>query len=110
VKWFGLYTLARLGVFAATFGIVWLIAQFWLDWNLTTGLWTALVALAVSAPTSFIVLSGLRNRTAVEISERASRARAAFEQRRSAEDVDDPAEPGAAAAEPGSAADNESDR
>jgi hypothetical protein len=89
VKWFWLYTLARLGVFAATFAIVWLVAQFWLEWDAITGLWTALIALAISAPASFFLLSGLRNKTAAEIAERAHRARTAFERRRSAEDDPD---------------------
>jgi hypothetical protein len=90
VKWFGLYSLARLGVFGCTFLIVWLIAQFWLDWDAVTGLFIAIVALAISAPLSYFLLANLRNKAAVAIAAGADRARTAFERHRAAEDDPDP--------------------
>jgi hypothetical protein len=37
------YTLARLGLFGAAFGLVWALGGYWLVWDRLTVLWTALV-------------------------------------------------------------------
>jgi hypothetical protein len=87
VRTLGVYTLARLGVFLVAFGVVWAVSSIWLDWNAATGLVTALIALLVSAPASFLLLKRLRDQTTLEIAERADRMRDAFA--RSRRDLDD---------------------
>lgn len=97
MRTFGLYTLARLGLFLVSFGVVWAVSSIWLDWNATNGLGAAVVALLVSALASYVLLRGLRDRTALEVADRADRMRDAFA--RSRRDLDDGPErpaPGAA--------------
>ena len=88
MKTLALYTAGRVGLFAAVYGVIWLVFGRWIDWNSLSALYTALIALVVSALLSFVVLRGLRAQLAVQVEERAARARAAYEARRSAEDVD----------------------
>ncbi|MBK5217476.1 MAG: DUF4229 domain-containing protein, partial [Propionibacteriales bacterium] len=79
------YTLARLGVFVVSYGLTWAVAQFWLEWSAVTNLWVMLIALAISAAVSIFALSGLRNRVAQRIQERAERLSQRLEESRSAE-------------------------
>ncbi len=88
---FGLYSLARLGLFLVSFGVVWAVANIWLDWNATNALGAAVIALLVSALASYVLLRGLRDRTALEVATRADRMRDAFA--RSRRDLDDGPEP-----------------
>jgi uncharacterized membrane protein len=88
VKVFALYTLARLGLFAVTYGLIWLIFGQWIAWNALSGLYTAIIALVISSLIAFVTLKGLRAQLAEQVSQRATRAKAAFEARRSAEDDD----------------------
>jgi len=88
VKAFGLYTLARLGLFALVYGLIWLVFGQWLDWNAVSALYTAFIAMAISAIVSAFALAGLRARLAGEVARRAQRARRSFESRRAAEDAD----------------------
>ena len=88
MRTFVLYTLARVGLFAAAYGAIWLVFGREIGWNSATALYTAIVALAVSAVASFVLLRSLRERLAVEVERRAARARAAFEASRSGEDLD----------------------
>lgn len=90
MKAFLLYTLARLLLFLAVFGLLWLVFGGRLTWNTPTVLWTALIALAVSAFVALFALGSLRERLAGEVAGRAQRAKAAFEARRAAEDYDVP--------------------
>lgn len=80
------YTLARLGVFAAVFGLIWAVGFRWLAWDQLSVLWTALVALAVSAVVSYWLLAGLRDRLARDVDSRARRIADRFEESRRAED------------------------
>jgi hypothetical protein len=89
VKPFLLYTLARVLMFAATWALVWLVASIWLEWNSVTALWTALIALVVSAIGSFLLLGGLRNRLAVQVQEGAGRLHERIEASRRREDSDE---------------------
>ena len=86
MKALALYTLARLALFGVAFGVVWLVASRWLDWNEITVLWTALIALVVSAIASWLLLGRLRDAVAAEVEGRARRVAAAYESSRSAED------------------------
>lgn len=54
------YTLARLALFAGAFALVWLVGGTWLVWDEVSVLWTALIALVISALASFVLLRGLR--------------------------------------------------
>lgn len=89
MKAFGLYTLARLGLFTLVYGLIWLIFGQWLDWNAVSALYTAFIAMAISAIVSAFALAGLRARLAGEVATRAERAKRSFESRRAAEDADD---------------------
>jgi uncharacterized membrane protein len=86
VKDFIIYTALRLGLFLLTWGAV-------------TGAWvliadkpalglTFLIALVLSGIGSYFVLAGPREKLARHVEERASRATAAFEERRAREDAD----------------------
>jgi len=86
VKSFVGYTLARLGMFLAAFGLVWAIGFSWLTWDQLTVLWTALVALTVSAVASYWLLAGMRDRLAQDVDRRARRIADRFEEARRAED------------------------
>lgn len=91
MKTFLLYTLARVVLFAAAFGLVWLVFGHWLAWSAVNGLLTALVAMVISSVVALIVLGSLRDDFAAHVARRAARATAAYEARRSAEDVKDDA-------------------
>jgi energy-converting hydrogenase Eha subunit E len=88
VKAFVVYTAARIGLFALAWVAVAGIASIWLEWNSVTVLWTALIALAVSAVLSLVLLRSLRDQLAASVSERAARARRSFDEARSREDDD----------------------
>jgi hypothetical protein len=88
MKVFALYTLARLGLFCAAYGLIWLVFFQWIEWDALSAFYTAIIALVLSAIASFLLLGRLRDALAVQVQERAARARAAFEARRSAEDDD----------------------
>jgi Protein of unknown function (DUF4229) len=88
VKEFVVYTLARIGVFVASYAV---IAGIYL---LVTGgdslplLWPLLLAAVVSAVASFYLLRGQRERFAASVQRRAEAASARLEARRSSEDAD----------------------
>jgi Protein of unknown function (DUF4229) len=95
VKIFVLYTLARVGLFAASYGVVWLLVGHWLPWDAVSALSTAIVAMLISSLVALTVLRGMRDRLAISVAERAQRASAAFEARRAAEDPAAEGTPGA---------------
>lgn len=88
MKAFWTYTLARLAVFALCFAIVWGISQIWLDSSTVTNIWVLLIALVLSSVLSVFMLSGLRDKLARNVQERAERMTARLEESRRAEDVD----------------------
>ena len=88
MKVFALYTLARLGLFCVAYGLIWLIFFQWIEWDALSAFYTAIIALVLSAIASFLLLGGLRDALALQVQERAGRARSSFEARRSAEDDD----------------------
>jgi uncharacterized membrane protein len=88
VKPFLLYTLARVALFAAAFGLIWVVFGHWLEWSTVSALYTAVIAMVVSSVVALLVLGSLRDDFAVQVSQRADRAKAAYEARRAAEDVD----------------------
>jgi len=88
VKPFVTYTLARLGLFLVSFGLVWLVCFSWLEWTSLSVLWTMLIALALSAIVGVFLLRGMRERLAANVQQRAERVSKRFEESRSAEDID----------------------
>lgn len=88
MKPFLLYTLARVLLFAAAWGVVWLVASIWLEWTSVTALWTALIAMVVSSVASLVLLRGVRQRFAAQVQDRAGRMQARYEASKRREDVD----------------------
>jgi uncharacterized membrane protein len=88
VKIFAAYTLARVGLFGAVYGAIWLVFGRSIEWNAISGLYTALFAMIISSLIAFAVLKSLRADLAAEVERRATRAKAAFDAKRSAEDDD----------------------
>ncbi len=86
MKIFVLYTVARAGMFTAVFGLIWLFLYRQVEWNSVSILYTALIAMVVSAVIAMLTLRSLRNRLAAQIAEQASTAKDSFEARRAAED------------------------
>ncbi len=87
MKAFVIYTLLRLGLFLLTWGAV-TGASLLLTDKAALGL-TFLIALVLSGIGSYWVLAGPRQKLARHVEERASRATAAFEERRAREDADE---------------------
>lgn len=88
------YTLMRLGIFAGCFLVVWgLVATGIVPRGLggSNYLWIALLALVISAPLSFVLLRGERDRASEKIVARVDRAKANMEANRTMEDDADDA-------------------
>ena len=83
------YTLMRLGIFAGCLVVVWglvysgLVPRGLGDSN---GIWIVLLALVVSAPISFVLLRGERDRASVQIVGRVDRMKANLDANRAQED------------------------
>jgi len=88
VKIFVVYTLARAGIFVAVFGVMWLVLYRQVEWNSVNILYTALIAMVVSAVIAMLVLRRLRDKLATQIAERSAKAKDSFDARRAAEDSD----------------------
>jgi mannitol-specific phosphotransferase system IIBC component len=86
VKEFVVYTLARVGLFAASFVIILGI------WAAVTGslavLWAVVLAAVVSAVASYYLLRGPREKFAARVEDRAARMTRKIEEARAKEDVD----------------------
>ena len=92
MKEFVVYTLARIGIFVASYAV---IAGVYLA--VTGGdsiplLWPLLLAAVVSAVASYYLLRGQRERFAAAVQRRAERASARFEERKAREDAPEQAE------------------
>ena len=88
MKYFVLYTLARVGLFGVAFGLIWLALFNWVSWTYAALLWTVLLAAIISAVASIFVLRSLREHFASEVAARAERMSQRIEAARSAEDED----------------------
>ncbi len=88
MKAFWTYTLARLGVFLATYAVIWGVSRIWLESGRIVNLWILLLALVVSSVISIFALGGLRDRLAGTLQERATALNDRIEESRRAEDVD----------------------
>ncbi|MET7681237.1 DUF4229 domain-containing protein [Streptomyces sp. NPDC005423] len=84
------YTLMRLGVFAGCLLVVWGLVHVGVaprGFGDSNGLWIVLLALVISAPISFVVLRGVRDRASVQIVERVDRMKANLDANRNQEDA-----------------------
>lgn len=86
---FLVYTAARFGLFLATFGLIWLVAGFFLPWTSRNIVWTGVLAVLVSAGLSIFLLRPLRENLVRSARARAEEMTNRLEQARSKEDVDD---------------------
>jgi hypothetical protein len=86
LKFFVLYTLARAGMFAAVYGVLWLIVGRSVEWNAVNGLYIAVIALVISALIAFVTLGSLRDKVSLQLANRAQRAKTSIEARPPAED------------------------
>jgi mannitol-specific phosphotransferase system IIBC component len=86
VKEFVVYTLARVGLFAASFAVILGV------WAAVTGqvnvLWAVVLAAVVSAVASYYLLRGPREKFAARVESRAARMSQKIEEARAKEDVD----------------------
>lgn len=82
------FTLARLGIFLATYVLLWGVGQFFLEFGSLTNLLVLLAALVVSSIISIYALAEMRNELAARVQERAERMNERVEESRRAEDVD----------------------
>jgi glycerol-3-phosphate acyltransferase PlsY len=89
VKPFVLYTLARLLLFLVTWALVWAVTSIWVEPSSVTALWTALIALAISAVASLVLLRGLRDRFALQVQDRAQRIHQRYDAAKRKEDASD---------------------
>jgi hypothetical protein len=89
LRQFVVYTGARFLLFAVTWALVWLVTSMWQDWNTVTALWTALIALAISAVASLVLLRGLRDRLAEQVQDRAQRIQHRYDAAKRKEDAED---------------------
>ena len=80
------YTLARALLFAVAFCLVWAVGFRWLVWDQLTILWTALIALTVSAFASYWLLGSIRDDLARDVEQRARRMGTRVDESRRAED------------------------
>ncbi|MET8951303.1 DUF4229 domain-containing protein [Streptomyces sp. NPDC004393] len=86
------YTLMRLGIFAGCLVVVWGLVYSGLaprGLGASNGLWMVMLALLISAPLSFVLLRGERDRASVQVVRRVDRMKANIDANRAQEDVAD---------------------
>jgi hypothetical protein len=89
VKEFAVYTVARIGLFVATYAVIAGAYMLVTRSNSVPLLWPFLLAAGVSAVASYYLLAGPRKRFAVRVEQRATTMSRRFEEARAREDVDD---------------------
>lgn len=87
MKEFVVYTVMRIALFLASFGVVVGVMALFLDGRYHL-FWAIVLAFLISGVASFFVLDRQREAFARRVEARASRASAAFEQRKAREDQD----------------------
>ena len=88
MKDFAVYTVARIGLFVASFAVIagaWMLVT---DSERVPLLWPLLLSAVVSAVASYHLLQGPRSRFAARVEARAAAASRRFEQARAKEDQD----------------------
>ncbi|MEV6024577.1 DUF4229 domain-containing protein [Streptomyces sp. NPDC052036] len=90
------YTLMRLGIFAGCLVVVWGLVYSGIaprGLGASNGLWMVLLALVISAPLSFVLLRGERDRASVQVVRKVDRMKANIEANRAQEDAADDTAP-----------------
>ncbi|MEU6364907.1 DUF4229 domain-containing protein [Streptomyces sp. NPDC046931] len=88
------YTLMRLGIFAGCLVVVWGLVYSGLaprGLGASNGLWIVLLAMVISAPISFVLLRGERDRASVQVAQKVDRMKAGLDANRAQEDGADDA-------------------
>ncbi len=88
MKEFVIYTALRLLLFVASLITVMLVWSLVDDSREVPAIWAGLLALAISGVLSYFVLHRQRDAFAKRVEERATRATAAFDERKAREDAD----------------------
>lgn len=88
MKAFWTYTLARLAVFAVCLVIVWFALPIWFERTEASNIFALLIAMVISSVISVFLLSGLRDKLALNVHDRATRMTERIEESRRAEDID----------------------
>lgn len=70
MKAFVVYTLARLGLFLAVYGLIWLFLFRNVQWNAVSALYTALIAVVVSSLLALVALRRQRAALAAQLAKR----------------------------------------
>jgi hypothetical protein len=88
VKEFAVYTVARIGLFVASYAIIAAVYMLATGRDSVPLIWPLLLAAVVSAVASYYLLQGPRNRFAARVEQRASNIARRFEEARAKEDQD----------------------
>jgi hypothetical protein len=88
MKAFWTYTLARLAVFAVCLVVVWFVVPIWFDRTEIVNIFSLLIAMVVSSIISVFLLSGLRDKLALNVHQRATRMTERIEESRRADHID----------------------
>ena len=88
MKAFWTYTLARFAVLAVVFAVVWFAAPIWFERTEIVNIFSLLIAMVISSIISVFLLSGLRDKLALNVHQRATRMTERIEESRRAEDID----------------------
>jgi Protein of unknown function (DUF4229) len=88
VKEFAVYTVARIGLFVASYAVIAGVYMLATGSDSVPLIWPLLLAAAVSAVASFYLLRGPRTRFAARVEQRASNLSRRFEEARAKEDRD----------------------
>ncbi|MFL6157016.1 MAG: DUF4229 domain-containing protein [Marmoricola sp.] len=88
MKYFLIYTAARLGLFVVCGALIGVVVAQFVDDAGTVWIWALVGGAVVSSGLSLKLLQGPREAFARNVEERASRAAARFEEMKTAEDVD----------------------
>lgn len=87
VKHFVIYTILRIALFIACWGVIAGIATIFIDNTTKVGIWSFVISAVVSSILSLKLLEGPRERFAASVEARASRAAARFEEIKNSEDA-----------------------
>ena len=88
MKEFAVYTVARLGLFVASYAVVVGVYMIFAGTHSVPLLWPFFVAVVISAVASYYLLKGPRERFAARVERRAAAASRRFEEARAKEDRD----------------------
>ncbi|MFL6059960.1 MAG: DUF4229 domain-containing protein [Marmoricola sp.] len=88
MKYFVTYTVLRIALFIACWGVIAGAATIFFDNGTKVGIWSFVAAAVISSLLSLRLLSGPREKFAASVEARAARAAARFEEMKTSEDAD----------------------